>query len=348
MNGALVRTRTTLRGPTMGRVVNVLSLIALVIILGVAGQKIAVRGLPFFVQILAYGVADGAIYALVALGYTMVYGIIELINFAHGDVFTLGAFFSLALMPAFGLAEGRSQGLGLVLPMLGLFLVTMALCGAVNVAIERVAYRPLRGAPRLAPLITAIGMSSILEGLMFMWRGPFNLHYPNLLPDARIALGGGASVGLKDALVILVAVLLVIGLSAFINGSKLGKAMRATAQDRDAAQLMGIDINLTIATTFFIGALLAGAGGIIYGLYFNNVDAFLGFTAGLIAFTAAVFGGIGNIPGAALGGLAIGIVKSFSDAYFDSAWTEVFVFAILIVVLVFRPTGLLGMRVPEK
>jgi branched-chain amino acid transport system permease protein len=183
---------------------------------------------------------------------------------------------------------------------------------------------------------------------MFMWRGPFNLHYPNLLPGNRIPLGGGASIGLKDALVIMTAVVLVIGLSAFINGSKLGKAMRATAQDRDAAQLMGIDINLTIAATFFIGALLAGAGGIIYGLYFNNVDAFLGFTAGLIAFTAAVFGGIGNIPGAALGGLVIGMVKSFSDAYFDSAWTEILVFAILIVVLVFRPTGLLGMRVPEK
>ena len=147
---------------------------------------------------------------------------------------------------------------------------------------------------------------------------------------------------------IAVALLLVVGLSAFINRSRLGKAMRATAQDRDAAQLMGIDINLTIAATFFIGALLAGAGGVIYGLYFNNFDAFLGFTAGLIAFTAAVFGGIGNIPGAALGGLVIGIVRSFSDAYFDSAWTEVLVFAILIVVLVFRPTGLLGMRVPEK
>jgi branched-chain amino acid transport system permease protein len=278
----------------------------------------------------------------------MVYGIIELINFAHGDVFTLGAFISVAIMPALGLVEGSSHGLGLVLPLLGLFLITMALCAAVNVAIERVAYRPLRNAPRLAPLITAIGMSSILEGLMFMWRGPFNLHYPNLLPSTRIPLGGGASIGLKDAIVIMCAVLLVIGLSAFINGSKLGKAMRATAQDRDAAQLMGIDINLTIAATFFIGALLAGAGGIIYGLYFNNVDAFLGFTAGLIAFTAAVFGGIGNIPGAALGGLVIGIVKSFSDAYFDSAWTEVLVFAILITVLVFRPTGLLGMRVPEK
>src|SRR5262245_57717092 len=278
----------------------------------------------------------------------MVYGIIELINFAHGDVFTLGAFVSLALMPLFGLAEGKSAGLGILLPLLGIGIITMLLCAAVNVSIERVAYRPLRNAPRLAPLITAIGMSSILEGVMFMWRGPFNLHYPNLLPDARIPLGGGASIGLKDIIVILSAVVLVIGLSLFINRSKLGKAMRATAQDRDAAQLMGIDINLTIAATFFIGAVLAGAGGIIYGLYFNNVDAFLGFSAGLIAFTAAVFGGIGNIPGAALGGLLIGIISSINDAYFDSAWTRVIVFGILIAVLVFRPTGLLGMRVPEK
>jgi len=224
----------------------------------------------------------------------------------------------------------------------------MTLCAGVNVAIERVAYRPLRNAPRLAALITAIGMSSILEGVMFMWRGPFFLHYPNLLPDARISLGGAVTIGVKDVVVIASALILMVALTLFVNRSKLGKAMRATAQDRDAAQLMGIDINLTIAATFFIGAVLAGAGGIIYGFYFNSVDAFLGFTAGLIAFTAAVLGGIGNIPGAALGGLMIGVVRSFNDAYFASQWSEVYVFAILIAVLVFRPTGLLGMRVPEK
>ncbi len=348
MLAALTRTRAIVNGPSMTRVLNIVGLLLLAVVLLVAGQKIAARGLAFFVQILAYGVADGAIYALVALGYTMVYGIIELINFAHGDVFTLGAFISLALLPVFGVVEGKSGGFGIVLPLLAVGVITMLLCAAVNVSIERVAYRPLRGAPRLAPLITAIGMSSILEGVMFMWRGPYNLHYPNVLPDARIPLGGGASIGLKDLIVIASAVLLVVALSLFINRSKLGKAMRATAQDRDAAQLMGIDINLTIAATFFIGAVLAGAGGIIYGLYFNNVDPFLGFLAGLIAFTAAVFGGIGNIPGAALGGLMIGIVTSISDAYFASEWTQVIVFGILIVVLVFRPTGLLGMRVPEK
>ena len=329
-------------------VLNVVGLIVLLIVLVVAGQKIAARGLPFFVQILAFGIADGAIYALIALGYTMVYGIIELINFANGDVFTLGAFIGLAVMPIVGLAEGKSSGLGMLLPLLGVFLIAMLLCGVVNVAIERLAYRPLRNAPRLAPLITAIGMSSILEGAMFMWRGPFNLHFANLLPNPRLPLGGGAGIGLKEVTVIVAALVMMVALTLFINGSRLGKAMRATAQDRDAAQLMGIDINLTIAATFFIGAVLAGAGGILYGLYFNNVDPFLGFRAGLIAFTAAVFGGIGNIPGAALGGLIIGIVSSMNDAYFASQWTDVLVFGILIATLVFRPTGLLGMRVPEK
>jgi branched-chain amino acid transport system permease protein len=200
----------------------------------------------------------------------------------------------------------------------------------------------------LAALITAVGMSFILEGLMFLWRGPFNIHYPDLLPGNRIQLVGTASVGVKDILVVTAAVVLVLVLSLFINRSKLGKAMRATAQDRDAAQLMGIDINRTIAATFFIGAVLAGAGGIVYGLYFNTVDFQLGFTTGLFAFTAAVFGGIGNIQGAALGGLIIGILRAYNDGYCSSKWTDVLIFGVLILVLVFRPTGLLGTRVPEK
>jgi len=217
-----------------------------------------------------------------------------------------------------------------------------------NVVIERVAYRPLRNAPRLAPLITAVGMSFILEGLMYMWQGANNVHFPDLLPSTRFSLGGTASIGIKDFIVIALAVILVVVLTTFVNGSKLGKAMRATAQDRDAAQLMGVNINRTIAATFFIGAVLAGAGGMIFGLYFNTVRFDLGFQSGLFAFTAAVFGGIGNIQGAALGGLFIGMVKAFSDAYFTSQLTDVWIFSILILVLVFRPTGLLGMRVPEK
>ena len=226
----------------------------------------------------------------------------------------------------------------------------MLTCAVVNVTIERVAYRPLRHAPRLAPLITAVGMSFVLEGVMYLWRGPFNLHYPNVLPTAGFELGGpnGPAIAFKDLAVTVIAVVLMVALSLFVERTKLGKAMRATAQDRDAAQLMGIDINRTIAATFFIGALLAGAGGMIFGLYYNTITFDQGFTAGLVAFTAAVFGGIGNIQGAALGGLVIGMIQSLSDGYFDTAWTQVLIFAILVLVLIFRPTGILGMRVPEK
>jgi branched-chain amino acid transport system permease protein len=309
--------------------------------------KIGSEGGSLFAQILVYGLANGAIYALIALGYTMVYGIIELINFAHGDVFTLGAFISLPLLGLFGLTEGKT-GAAVYGGLLLVAILVMLITGVINILIERIAYRPLRNAPRLAPLITAVGMSFILEGIMYIWRGANNIHYPDLLPTVRISLGGGASISSKDLIVISFAIVLVVVLTVFITQSKLGKAMRATAQDREAAQLMGININRTIAATFFIGAALAGAGGVIFGLYFNTVRFDLGFQSGLFAFTAAVFGGIGNIRGAALGGLMIGLVKAFSDGYFLSIWTDVWIFAILILVLVFRPTGLLGMQVPEK
>jgi branched-chain amino acid transport system permease protein len=344
--GALARTPATLRsfGNSQFATLAGLFIVAVAVVLTI--QHVLQHDASYFFQILTIGVADGSVYALIALGYTMVYGIIELINFAHGDVFTLGAFISLALFPIFGIAEG-GNGLGYVVPLLAVAVITMGLVAMINVAIERVAYRPLRHAPRLAPLITAIGMSSILEGAMYLWKGPFNLHYPDLLPASRLNISG-VSIGVKDLIVISFAIVLVVVFTLFINLSKLGKAMRATAQDRDAAQLMGIDINRTIAATFFIGAVLAGAGGIIYGLYINNVAFDLGFITGLFAFTAAVFGGIGNIPGAAIGGLLIGIIAAFNNGYFDSAWTEIVIFGILIATLVFRPTGLLGMRVPEK
>ena len=328
--------------------VNLIGLLVVAYVIVVGLRQVYRGGGTFFVGELGFGLAEGAIFALVALGYTMVYGIIELINFAHGDVVTLGAFFSLSVMPLLGLQQGVSHGIGLILALIGLFLVTMFFCAIVNVAIERVAYRPLRHAPRLAPLITAIGMSSLLEGVMFIWKGPYTLYYPDLLPEQQIALGGGASIAAKALFVIVIAIVLMIGLTLFINRSTLGKAMRATAQDRDAALLMGININRTIAATFFIGAALAGAGGIIYGLYYNSVAAFDGFSLGLYAFTAAVLGGIGNIPGAVLAGFMIGVVASISDGYFFTSWTRVVIYAILIFVLIFRPTGLLGMRVPEK
>jgi branched-chain amino acid transport system permease protein len=320
-----------------------------VLILGVVlGPRVASQGPTFFLQILTYGFTDGAIYALVAIGYTMVYGIIELINFAHGDVFTLGAAVSIPVLGAFGLAEGKTFGLVSVFALLAVFAITMVLLGMLNMAIERVAYRPLRNAPRLAPLITAVGVSFMLEGIMALWIGNSTVHYPDLLPSNRYSLGGGASLGFKDVFVVVVAVILVAALTVFIGRTKLGTAMRATAQDKEAAQLMGIDINRTIAATFFIGAALAGAGGIIFGLYYNAINFQLGFSAGLFAFTAAVFGGIGNIQGAALGGLIIGLVRAFSDGYLRSEWTDVWIFALLIMVLVVRPTGLLGMQVPEK
>jgi len=311
------------------------------------GLRIVEHGLAFFVQILAFAVANGAIYALIAIGYTMVYGIIELINFAHGDVFAFGSFVSLSLLPAFGLSEGVTWTPFTIVLLLAVFVVTMLVCALLNVSIERVAYRPLRQAPRLAPLITAVGVSFFLEGAIFLWQGPSNVHYPDVLPHVGVDILG-ARIGAKEVTVVVSAAVLVVALALFTDRTRLGKAMRATAQDRDAAELMGIDINRTIAATFFIGALLAGAGGTMFGLYFNTTVFDLGFSAGLVAFTAAVFGGIGNIYGAAIGGLVLGMIQSFSDGYFDSAWTQVVIFAILILVLVFRPTGILGMRVPEK
>jgi branched-chain amino acid transport system permease protein len=243
------------------------------------------------------------------------------------------------------LSEGGAGGWAIVLPLIGVFVIVMLITGLINVGIERVAYRPLRNAPRLAPLITAVGVSFFLEGVMYLWKGAVNLHYPDILPGTVYFNG---AVSAKDIIVIVAALILVSGLAFFVNQTKLGKAMRATAQDRDAARLMGINIDRTISATFFIGAVLAGAGGITYALYINTINNTLGFPIGLVAFTAAVFGGIGNIPGAALGGLIIGLIRAMNDGYIDPEWTDVVTFAILILVLTLRPTGLLGMRVPEK
>ena len=303
----------------------------------------------FFTQILVFGLTDGALYALVALGYTMVYGIIELINFAHGDVFTLGGMIGLLIFGLFGIVPNRDYHFGLlVVPiLLGVMVLSMLIAGLINVTIERVAYKPLRHQPRLAPLITAVGMSFILEGIMFVWHGPNFVHAPNLLPSARLTVLGVA-VDSREIIIILVAVGLMLVLTSFVEFTRLGKAMRATAQDRDAATLMGIDIDRTISLTFFIGAALAAVGGILWGLYYNDLRYDTGFGAGLAAFTAAVFGGIGNIQGAALGALLIGLVRAFNDGYGSATWTDVIIFGILIMVLTLRPSGLLGMRVPEK
>jgi branched-chain amino acid transport system permease protein len=344
---AVKRRRGGLRAGLSGRILDFVLIAIIAAFLILLGTKVLDHGGSFFVQILTFAVANGGIYALIALGYTMVYGIIELINFAHGDVFAFGAFLSASLLPIFGLKEGGAFTPVSAIALLAVFALTMLACGFLNISIERIAYRPLRHAPRLAPLITAVGVSFFLEGALFLWKGPSNVHYPNILPNAGFELFG-ANIGAKDLLVIGVSLILMFALGLFVQRSRLGKAMRATAQDRDAALLMGIDIDRTIAATFFIGALLAGAGGTMYGLYYNTSVFDLGFSAGLVAFTAAVFGGIGNIYGAAIGGMVIGMIRTFWDGYFDSAWTDVMIFTILILVLIFRPTGLLGMRVPEK
>jgi len=298
------------------------------------------------------GLTRGSVFALVALGYTMVYGIIELINFAHGDVFMLGLFISLSYFALLGMAKGlNAWQLLTILPLV--FLATMLTTGLINVSVDRLAYRPLRRAPRLAPLITAIGVSFMLENVALLWQGPSPISYPDIFPSIDILFEwfGVNSVILittKDLLVVGVTVPLMVGLNYFVTRTTWGKAMRATAQDRETAQAMGINVEKTIILTFFIGGALAGAAGLIQGMYYNVGQWYIGYQAGLRAFTAAVLGGIGNMPGAALGGLMIGFLSAWSDQYISPRWTNAIVFSILILVLVFRPHGLLGERTPEK
>lgn len=302
--------------------------------------------MQLFLQQLVNGLSLGGIYALIALGYTMVYGIIELINFAHGDVYTLGSFYTLAILTAFGVA-GELHGGPLVAALVGAIASSMLLCGITNVLIERFAYRPLRNAPRLAPLITAIGVSFILENIMLLWQGPSPIPYPVFVPDYNFTVGG-VTVQLKQLFVVVLAIVMMVALNLFVYRTKLGKAMRATAQDRDAAQLMGIDINMTIALTFLIAGALAGSAGLVSGVYYGTTWFFNGFNAGLKAFTAAVLGGIGNLAGAMLGGFVIGLVEAFGAQYISDQWTNVIVFSLLVLVLIFRPSGLLGEALPTK
>jgi branched-chain amino acid transport system permease protein len=298
------------------------------------------------------GLTRGAVFALIALGYTMVYGIIELINFAHGDVFMLGLFISLAIFGLIGMTQ-TLYGWQLVTILPLVFLATMAATALINVTIDRLAYRPLRHAGRLSPLITAIGVSFMLENLALLWVGPAPVSYPEIFPSIDIlyewfGLNSKIFITTKDLLVIGVTIPLMVGLQRFVTGTNWGKAMRATAQDRETAQAMGINVEKTIILTFLIGGALAGAAGVIQGMYYNMGQWWVGYQAGLRAFTAAVLGGIGNMPGAALGGLVIGFLSAWSDQYISARWTNAVVFSILILVLVFRPQGLLGERTPEK
>ncbi len=303
-----------------------------------------------FVQVLVDGIALGSVFALIALGYTLVYGIIELINFAHGDLFMLTSFASLTILDTLGVGRGSSAGFKL-LAILAALLIPMLFGAALNVLIERLAYRRLRNAPRLAPLISAIGMSFILINLGLYWKGPSPVSFPrSVVPNTDLLepLNIGIRFTLRDLLVIGATIPLLFGLRYVVGHTKIGKAMRATAQDRDASALMGININRTIAFAFLLGGALAGAAGLMYGLFTGTMVFTRGFETGLKAFTAAVLGGIGNLTGAVLGGLFIGLVESFSNYYLEASWTNAVIFAILIIILVFRPSGLLGEHTPDK
>ena len=295
------------------------------------------------------GVSLGAIYALLALGFTVVYGIIQLINFAHFNVFMVGSFVALWVLQAMGVV-GQSRplyGLALAGVLVVAFAVTMLTTGVLGVAIERLALRPLRNVAGTAPMITTIGVSFILFNVILLGAGADAKNYANPLPSVRWEIGE-AVLRLREVLVWGVAVALMIALHVFVRKSRMGKAMQATAQDQEAARMMGVDVDRVVVVAFFIASALAGAAGLIFGLYYNHTSFLIGYTAGLRAFTAAVLGGIGNIPGAMLGGILIGLIESLGGQFLAVRWTDVIIFSILVLILVFRPSGLLGRAAPTR
>jgi branched-chain amino acid transport system permease protein len=305
-----------------------------------------------FVQTIIIGLSNGLIYALVALGYTLVYGIIELINFAHGDVFMLGSMLALTLFLMLGLTHETPLLLAVVM-ILGVIGLVMMATATLNVSIERLAYRPLRNAPKVAPLISAIGVSFVLQNVGLLWKGPAVQGFENVIPNENVLttlFGLTTSIELtyKQLFVAAVTIPLLVGLTWFVRSTRQGKAMRATAQDPNAAGLMGINVDRTIALTFVLGGALAGAAGVVQ-ILFNQATVYtLGFRFGLNSFTSAVLGGIGNLSGAVLGGIVLGLINAFSDRYLQAAWTNALVFAVLIGILVFRPTGLLGQQLADR
>jgi branched-chain amino acid transport system permease protein len=303
------------------------------------------------IKALTIGVTNGLIIALIAIGYTLVYGILELINFAHADVFMLGTaftYFATELI-VIGMGIPASSTLALLLTLIALPFIMLATAG-INAGIERVAYRPLRNAPRLAPLISAIGMSFVLQNVGLMLLGPSQKAVEPVLPRTDILFfpSGAAWFGIDELVVLAVTVPLLLGLRWFVGSTRQGKAMRATAQDREASGLMGIDVNRTISLTFLIAGGLAGAAGLVVALYYGQTFFQLGLQFGLLSFTAAVLGGIGNLTGAALGGMLIGLIAAMSDRFIEAKWTTVIVFSLLILVLIFRPTGLLAEQASER
>lgn len=294
------------------------------------------------------GITLGGMYALIALGYTLVYGIMLMINFAHSEMFMGGAFVGLFAFNFLSkYAFFTETGFGLVLLFALTFLVAGTVIGILGVVIERVAYRPLRHAPRLAPLISAIGVSIFLQQAVLLWITARAVPFPNFVPPGGISFAG-ITISNIQIMIVVTSLVLLVFLDTFISKTKIGKAMRATSQDRDAASLMGIDINRVIAVAFFIGPALGAAAGIFNGIYYGSIKFDMGFLPGIKSFTAAVIGGIGNLRGAMLGGFLLGIIESLAAGFLSSGYKDVIAFAILILVLVFRPGGLLGESVVEK
>jgi branched-chain amino acid transport system permease protein len=297
------------------------------------------------------GLSLGAMYALLALGFTLVYGILELINFSHFNVFMVGSFIAMGVLQLFGLAgqDVILTGLPLAGVLLVTFAVTMVSSGMIGVTIERLALRPLRNVKGPAAMITTIGVSYILFNIILLTVGAEGKNYPNPMPSVRYHIGG-AVLDIRVIMIWVVAVVLMGGLYWFVQKSRIGKAMRATAQDAEAARMMGVEVDRVVMMAFFLGSALAGAGGLIFGLYYNFTSFIIGFTAGLRAFTAAVLGGIGNVPGAMVGGVIIGLVEALASSipWIGAAWADVIIFSILVLVLVFKPAGLFGRLAPTK
>jgi len=313
-----------------------------------------------FPQVLLDGLILGFMYALIALGYTMVYGVLEFINFAHSEIFIVGAFVGVEILLSLQSA-GLLDRLPWVLVLLAILLAGMVVSGVLAVTIERVAYRPLRGTPRLIPLISAIGVSFFLQDAVRLvesiWRNAFNLVYPTMdVLNRRFELTSTIDISVKSLVVIAAALLVLWGLQALVNRTKIGTAIRAVAEDQAAASLMGINVNRIISLTFLIGGAMGGAAGVLFGIQYGLVNPYTGFIPGLKAFTAAVLGGIGNIPGAMMGGLVLGLLEAFAASYlslltggaFGAEYKDIFAFSILILILIFRPKGLLGEVVRER
>jgi branched-chain amino acid transport system permease protein len=313
-----------------------------------------------FPQVLIDGIILGFMYALIALGYTMVYGVLEFINFAHSEIFIFGAFVGVEIL--LGLkAAGVLESLPWVVVLVLVLLAGMAASGVLAVSVERIAYRPLRHAPRLIPLISAIGVSFFLQDAIRLfesiWRNAFNLVYPTIdILNKRYELTATIDIPLKSVVVIAAALLMLWGLWALVNRTRIGTAIRAVAEDQAAASLMGINVNGIISLTFLIGGAMGGAAGVLFGIQYSLVNPYTGFIPGLKAFTAAVLGGIGNIPGAMVGGLVLGLLEAFAASYlslltggaFGAEYKDIFAFSVLILILIFRPKGLLGEVVRER